>query len=966
MNREKDAKQNENVFIGARVLGEDGVKLVLPTYDVLISQIEQMKSVARNSEKQNSNISRIMKYNREHNNTIAIFGSRGTGKTSAVYTLMDYLLNQNDSNKKEKNIVLPIIEPDNFGDNTKIMGSIVGLIKNEVEEILKEVKCLENKTEPYFRNCIYVENNPLKQKMDELLEHHMYSDSEYRNIITHNYTDTATHIKKSSHLLIPDINLKHKFWDVIDEIVRLYKNEIKKDVDATIFIFIDDIDLKTTKSKELIEAIMQYSSHPNVITILSGDYKILEEGVMLSLIGDENLREKGLDADFVLKNNEDKEFKIRDRKLDLAENYLKKIIPPSRRYFVVDWNIDNIPSFSFGETKLKDILYKFYNNKDNIFGFKDTDENIYSTRYPYIIFDNKPRGLINVYYSLSLIVNNDNKNFFDIKFLIDTIIGASSYLMHNKDDFNQFITFGSDFKSTHIKYDKIIKDSSPKNRFRSNSLRKYLSYFIIAEMLLYYEKCIGENEIYYSKDEYVLAKENIITSLYKNASIEDLCKNRTRYIMRSIDSVYRKNLYNIAIIFALNLEFMDSLVFLNILLESEFADDYGYEFYLTEPDQKEEKDKNFIKSIYKFIKLDEKNTKKLLKEMRIYANENHNTEKKEYSEEINKFFNFLYNISKISRDNGILKNRYKEIKDFINKKDLDIIINDDFEKRYEELEDNYRVNIENIINFRNIDNIVIINTIRSICYNEDVDSIKIISNYKNKLYTLKELIKDVNSKKIDINSKKIKNIEKSNKEIVNEFLEAIKVETEFGYTIKFFEIKEELVIFKKEKLNKAKEVFLEGRDGIETRYTYIKNKTKNFFEENNDELKYSEKFKDLYIEIKYLSENNRVWYGRQEARAFLDVLNSSMSIDLEKEDIKKYVPLLYYIGKFNELVNLGLKEDIEFEDTKKQMKKLLDDVYIESMEEIIKEYKEFGLDIEGKWIPLEFNIDASVTINTDI
>lgn len=963
MNSGKETEKNDNVFIGARVLGEDGVKLVLPTYDVLISQIKQMKSVAKDSEKQNSNISRIMKYNREHNNTIAIFGKRGTGKTSAVYTLMDYLLNQNDSNKKEKNIVLPIIEPDNFGDNTKIMGSIVGLIKNEVDEILKEVKSFKNKPESYFRNCIYVENNPLKQKMDELLEHHMYSDSEYRNIITHNYTDTATHIKKSSHLLIPDINLKHKFWDVIDEIVRLYKNELNKDElkkDVMLFIFIDDIDLKTTKCKELIEAIMQYSSHPNVITILSGDYEILEEGVMLSLIGDENLNKKGLNSDFILKDKKlDKErnvisgFTITDRKLELAENYLKKIIPPSRRHYVVDWNIDNIPEFSFGEIRLKNILYQFYNNEDNIFGYKDRNSNICSTKYPYIIFDNTPRGLINVYYSLSRIINNYKKNFFDIKSLIDTIVESSPDILKN--EYNEFINWGSNFKSTQINYDLINK---PKIRlFRMKYLKFVLSYFIIAEMLLYYEKCIGENEIYYSKDEYVLAKENIITSLYKKASIEDLCENRTRYIMRRIDSVYRKNLYNIAIIFALNLEFMDSLVFLNILLESEFADDYGYEFYLTEPDQKEEKDKNFIKSIYKFIKLDEKNTKKLLKEMRIYANENHNTEKKEDSEEINKFFNFLYNISKIPRDNDILKNRYKEIKDFINKKDLDIIINDDFEKRYEELEANYRVNIENIINFRNIDNIVIINTIRSICYNEEVDSIKIISNYKNKLYTLKELIKDVNSKKIDINSKKIKNIEKSNKDIVNEFLEAIKVETEFGYTIKFFEIKEELVIFKKEKLNKAKEIFLEGRDGIETRYTYIKNKTKNFFEENNDELKYSEKFKDLYIEIKDLSENNRVWYGRQEARAFLDVLNSSMSIDLENEGIKKYVPLIYYIGKFNEIINQELREDIEFEDIKEKMKKLLDDVDRESMEEVIKEDEEFGFGIEGKVVGLESKIN---------
>lgn len=1007
MNSGKETEKNENVFIGARVLGEDGVKLVLPTYDVLISQIKQMKSVAKNLEKQNSNISRIMKYNREHNNTIAIFGKRGTGKTSVVYTLMDYLLNQNDSNKKEKNIVLPIIEPDNFGDNTKIMGSIIGLIKNEVDEILKEVKSFKNKPESYFRNCIYVENNPLKQKMDELLEHHMYSDSEYRNIITHNYTDTATHIKKSSHLLIPDINLKHKFWDVIDEIVRLYKNELNKDElkkDVMLFIFIDDIDLKTTKCKELIEAIMQYSSHPNVITILSGDYEILEEGVMLSLIGDENLREKGLDPNFILKNNIESKnellnldktkihienstvntininesietgFTIKDRKLELAENYLKKIIPPSRRHHSVDWNIYNISSFSFEKTKLIDILYEFYNNEDNIFGYKDTNSNIFSTKYPYIIFDNKPRGLINVYYSLSLIVNNDNKNFVDIKFLIDTIIDSSPYLVENKDEFSDFINWGSDFKSTQINYDKFIISED-----ETRSLKEYLSYFIIAEMLLYYEKNISENGIYYSKNDYDLAKKYILTSLYYSPSIAYLCKHNPSIIC--VDEIYSyyhfSTLYDIAITFALNLEFIDSLRFLNILLESEFMDDYGYKAYWTEPEINEKKDRYLFKSIYRFILLDEVNKKEILKKMIIYSNENSNNENKNDSDAINDFFEFLYDITKISKEYYIAKNRYNEIKSIINNsyisKQIGFLI--DFKLKVRDIKEEERQEILNKVKYlekemayKKIYDNVLINTITDIImlnYEDELQSSLediMEEEYKKKFKNLKKLIDDIKSKKIDKSDRRIKLIEKSNEEVVNEFLKLIKVKD----SIDFFQIKNDVVKIEKDEINKAKEVFLNGKDGSETKYTYIKKKTKKFFEENKDELNYSEEFKNFYIEIKELSENNKIWYGRLEARAFLYVLNSSVSIDLEKEDIKKYVPLLYYIGKFNELVNLGLKEDIEFEDTKKQMKKLLDDVYIESMEEIIKEYKEFGLDIEGKWIPLEFNIDASITINTDI
>lgn len=1183
MNSGKEVEKNENVFIGARVLGEDGVKLVLPTYDVLISQIEQMKYVARNSEKQNSNISRIMKYNREHNNTIAIFGSRGTGKTSAVYTLMDYLLNQNDSNKKEKNIVLPIIEPDNFGDNTKIMGSIVGLIKNEVEEILKEVKCLENKTEPYFRNCIYVENNPLKQKMDELLEHHMYSDSEYRNIITHNYTDTATHIKKSSHLLIPDINLKHKFWDVIDEIVRLYKNKLDKD--AIIYIFIDDIDLKTTKCKELIEAIMQYSSHPNVITILSGDYELLEEGVMLSLIGDENLREKGLDVDFILKNNIESKnellnldktkihiensnvntininesietgLSIKDRKLDLAENYLKKIIPPSRRHHVVDWNIENIPSFSFGKTKLIDKIYEFYNG-DNIFGFKDSNSNICSTKYPYIIFDTAPRGLINVYYNLNRIVKNDKKSFFDIKLLIDTIIDASPYLLKNKEEFYKFINWGSDFKSTKINYDKLIIEGS-----ENRSLKEALSYFIIAEMLLYYEKDISDNGIYYEKDKYDEAKKDIIIALYYNSSIDSLYKGDTKYkLYRKQNNLYYKNLYDISITFALNIDFMDSLRFLNILLESEFGCKYGYEYFPSDSIVNKKKNENFINCIYYYINLDLKNKKEILKKMRIYANENSNNENKKYAESINDFLNFLYNTASISNLDNNLKEKYIDVEKYEG-----ILGLNNNQKLSEKLNDILNTPEENIYKiewFKSIElnDIIFLNLIRNIDEKKTDLGYKTIEDIKAEYEIDDKYIKNIkgldsktkNKEQMELEEyNKLKNkIEEFKKRVIVDFLSKIKDKEK-----EYFRVDKALMSIQNDNFYTALCDFAKAEHGsIGTNYSVVKNKIKNKFLEYNIEIKdivkiednilnnileiekyilknsiqlkdyikenitlemlckkefklseifefeknikledllnesiesekifksklnlkeiseglngkenilkfesllksnileiitilkdnieldeielktinfknmfkkeivkklesgisletilvkfdgsdilndevelqhifnekislksifkdnelkravslnklfnldYEVKFDDIikntdillfmYYKIKELSEDNRAWYGKQEARAFLDVLNSSVSIDLEKEDIKKYVPLLYYIGKFNEIINPELREGIEFEDIKEKMKKLLDDVDRESMEEVIKEYEEFGLDIEDEY-----------------
>lgn len=306
-----DKQTDEQVFIGARSLEKGQIYKIMPTYDSLLSHIEQIRDSAASSRNHTS------KGKKDINNTIGIFGERGTGKTSALYTVEAHLL---EEKRWKQNIVLPLIEPDNFGENTKIMGSIVGLLEKKATELLSQFEknnaSINPELKDFYNNCILKQHNELRQKIDELIEYHLYTENEYRKMLTQHYDDLAAHIKKSSRLLIPDIEFKKRLNACIDTLCVTQKQLYELEQEVLLFIFIDDIDLKTSKYRELVSSLLQYTDHPNVVTILSGDYDIFSESLTLMLLADEKLGNLGLTVDH--------QESILVKKEILSHEYLKK------------------------------------------------------------------------------------------------------------------------------------------------------------------------------------------------------------------------------------------------------------------------------------------------------------------------------------------------------------------------------------------------------------------------------------------------------------------------------------------------------------------------------------------------------------------------------------------------------------------------------------------------------------------
>lgn len=450
---------DKKIFIGARSLELNEVEMILPTFGSLLKQIEEIRIVAKNDS--SSSVCRDKNYN----NNFSILGERGTGKSSCIKTIIDYIKNENKKNGVE-DIILPIIEPDIYGDSTKVMGMILGLLKKEFEAItINKNERLRNEI---FESCEVKHTSILKRKLNEMIEYYCYINPEYREILVREYIDINSFKEKYTYILSPDYNFDLKFKEFINELIEYKRKEIKcknkNDYEPLLFIFIDDIDLKTYKVKELMDSVMQYMNHKNIVCILSGDYNMLRESMTLALLESEKMANSMISIIDDEEKNIFGDYKnIIKRKEYLANEYLKKILPPAFRHNLIKWNENNIPNFKFlynDESsegliaiELKEKLREIFGNENIFFTYNEDEKSYKFYKSFFSIFDKTSRGLLNVlYYMESYDKNfNEKEKFIFIKNLIDTIINSKKELLTFKDTiYSNYIVWGENIETTTL------------------------------------------------------------------------------------------------------------------------------------------------------------------------------------------------------------------------------------------------------------------------------------------------------------------------------------------------------------------------------------------------------------------------------------------------------------------------------------------------------------------------------------
>jgi hypothetical protein len=910
--------REEEVVIGARALGEQIYK-IMPTYSILLKQLEEIRTVVNiiNSQKRDDEVSK-----RDVNNTIGIFGARGTGKTSVLYTVQEHIHN----NKND--IILPLIEPDNFGDNTKIIGSIVGFLKEEGDKILKQLEMLSHNEKEckefskYFNKGTLKPNNPLKQIINETIEYHLYTENQYRNLLGQNYEDLATHIKKSSRLLVPDIAFKNKLNELIDEIVYLKQKLNKSEVPSLIFIFIDDIDLKTSKTRELMDALLQYTNHPQIVTVLSGDYEILLESLTIALLANEHLEKIGLNPRNSLKfkhsdnskstNSDDfSPITILQRKSNLAHEYLKKVIPSARRHQLVKWNEETIPYFAFGEASLLSQLAKLMESEQSVFSYKNEKNELLPIKNSYKIFDERPRGIVYAYYNLVKLIkfkdtnetqNNNKENleykkdlFRYVKTFVDTLILSSSSLLQYQDlFFDKFILWGNDESTTFINYSQEFSKDGNLN----------LQLLIIGEVVKKQLKNITIDNSNYQQFQRKIFSKLIWKKNKKEPVYQEYWHDGTYPLFHLIKGL------------VLSMDIAQIMLLIEYTSVDVF--DYYYEYWWLDK-EKSKKDRFIVLQIAKLID----QYPDILTEM-------YNKSQIEKLAEVNYAINVLHNLCAVHSEFEKSEQLYRPI--FFNDNNKNVTLSEEMTLKYELFMNN-------------------LTTIRM--QNEYEFNIQSYYKYSDLINGLDNILTGVTNKK---NTRIPKIVEQT---ITGRMYN-------FGNYIYSKLKSDDLAIsIGVHTFRDAYKIFSDGRAGENTKYAQCKWEVHNLIEHydvfENKLIISFDVFKGIVSSLINLNSNTRAWYGQREARDFMNVLKQQSSIHdrlfsdtnfvfIEEND--KLVLKLYA----EYILNTELfKEDSEYVDAKIKIKQKLDQAYEEVTIITQNELSDFGLTLEGAESEMDFD-----------
>lgn len=228
-------------------------------------------------------------------NIITILGERGSGKTSLLLSLKNYL--ENLSKEERKNIEFNIHVLENPIDTSIVVDS-----NNIVKLILSLL----------FTSYINFINNQNNNK--EIDREIIGQFAEINKTV-----NRLTKIEEGNDSL-DDLLLTKSVFELknsINELVKKYLIAIGKNKDDYLMIMIDDIDLNTKSCYEMLEQIRKYLCQNNIIIIISGNYKDFENTVL-----NEYVKQF---TNILIKGYNDRDFTSEMQ--NKTTNYLIKVLP---------------------------------------------------------------------------------------------------------------------------------------------------------------------------------------------------------------------------------------------------------------------------------------------------------------------------------------------------------------------------------------------------------------------------------------------------------------------------------------------------------------------------------------------------------------------------------------------------------------------------------------------------------------
>jgi len=257
-------------------------------------------------------------YRTRYHDTIVVSGSRGTGKTTFLMTLLKWIDSGELEREEEGNSkflseirVLPILDPTLIEQKAHPFVTIISLIYNTVIGYIDyyRVNCDDkfDRNHEKWNDCF----NSLAEGLPVL-------DGIGNGALTGTEWDDPEYVMKEGIRKAKAANdLEDNFNRFVEQSLELIKKK-------AFLICFDDIDTDFTKGWPILEILRKYLTSPKIITILSGDLELYSAIVRKS-------QWNNIEIDRVKGETDNQLHKFKDLVSQLENQYLLKLLRPERR-----------------------------------------------------------------------------------------------------------------------------------------------------------------------------------------------------------------------------------------------------------------------------------------------------------------------------------------------------------------------------------------------------------------------------------------------------------------------------------------------------------------------------------------------------------------------------------------------------------------------------------------------------------
>lgn len=496
------------IQIGASALTKEQLDMLLPNNDI-INDIDIIRENAKGIVDENINENDIDNVLRRYTNIVSILGGRGSGKTSVLLTIQEYLKGNNQNlndvyykdsdtsrnktenavNVKYTNLLLPLIKPDCINSNKgkredDVIGWLIGGFKKVVEQIENDIYntkkyVIDSNNKDYFQHCRKRDDNKIRTLYNELVKYYLYTKRDYQDVIKNEYEDFTTYTDNVSNSIDSQQRLICKFYEFINELVLIMRKCKEVNEEPLLFFFFDDIELSEERCGEIINTIAKYLFHPNIVVLIAGDIDQFEQRLAIDLLKKDGLvnciKEKSNVVSYI--DEEINPNKILMHSKILAKDMLKKVMPPALRKYLQKIKLESRSDFLYdGQNTLGNLLYEVFLVKGMDKLTKQTQmrrinamisrgfvaKNKYSNTIEisqvfFNIFDDTPRGIINICYLLKSFL--DEEHALDVRKIcqfVETVIKSSKSFFANEDLIKELIELDEKVESYRFNYDKLL------------------------------------------------------------------------------------------------------------------------------------------------------------------------------------------------------------------------------------------------------------------------------------------------------------------------------------------------------------------------------------------------------------------------------------------------------------------------------------------------------------------------------